>query len=196
MCVTKSSGPRWPTDTAQWHHPVPQGGSLPLPRSLRALLSVARSAFRAARRLTPALHRTCCGARPLGTRRIFPRKKSGESCRTSSDPIVMTREMLSRYFDRPLRQAAVDLGISPTALKSLCRKLEVLLLPPALCCTRSPPRVRCSSACPERAQVAVRLWRMASCARTGGRQVDPVFTSFALCVIGRFPGGPSRKHAG
>jgi len=107
----------------------------------------------------------------------------------------MTREMLSRYFDRPLRQAAVDLGISPTALKSLCRKLEVLLLPPALCCTRSPPRVRCSSACPERAQVAVRLWRMASCARTG-RQVDPVFTSFALCVIGRFPGGPSRKHAG
>jgi len=47
----------------------------------------------------------------------------------------MTRDMLSEFFDRPLRQAAVDLGISPTALKSLCRKLEVSLSPPAMCCT-------------------------------------------------------------
>ena len=45
--------------------------------------------------------------------------------RAGSDPIEMTKETLSQYFDRPLRQAASALGISATALKTLCRKLEV-----------------------------------------------------------------------
>ena len=32
-------------------------------------------------------------------------------------------EMLVALFDRPLRQAAVSLGVSNTAMKSICRKL-------------------------------------------------------------------------
>ena len=63
--------------------------------------------------------------------RIFPRRKAGEASRASSEPIVVTRDVLSVLFDRPLRQASIDLGISPTALKSLCRKLQVPL-PPAV----------------------------------------------------------------
>jgi len=42
---------------------------------------------------------------------------------------MVTRDKLSTLFDRPLRQASIDLGISPTALKSLCRKLQVPLPP-------------------------------------------------------------------
>jgi len=61
----------------------------------------------------------------LVLRRMFPRRKAGEVCRAGPDPVEVTKETLSQYFDRPLRQAAIDLGISPTALKSLCRKLEV-----------------------------------------------------------------------
>jgi hypothetical protein len=61
--------------------------------------------------------------------RIFPRRKAGEASRASSEPIVVTRDVLSVLFDRPLRQASIDLGISPTALKSLCRKLQVPLPP-------------------------------------------------------------------
>ena len=45
--------------------------------------------------------------------------------RRGDDPLVVTKETLSQYFDHPLSQAAIDLGISPTALKALCRKLEV-----------------------------------------------------------------------
>ena len=81
---------------------------------------------------------TACRASPpppARVRRIFPRRKGGESCRASSEPIVMTREMLSGFFDRPLRLAAAELGISSTALKSVCRKLEVPLSAPVLCCT-------------------------------------------------------------
>ena len=59
----------------------------------------------------------------------------------------MTREMISGFFDRPLRQAAIDLGISPTALKSLCRKLEVPPLPPCALC-RVLAAARALLACP------------------------------------------------
>ena len=57
--------------------------------------------------------------------RMFRRKKASEASRVSSEPLVVTREVLSAFFDRSLRQASFDLGISPTALKSMCRKLEV-----------------------------------------------------------------------
>ena len=131
-------GPQSPPSSPRWHHPVRQGGSLPLPRSLRALrLRASRSALCSTSDAWWPSH--VPRVRPPA-RRIFTRRKWGEKCRASSEPIVLTREMLSGYFDRPLRLAAVELGISPTALKSLCRKLEVLLLPPALCCTLADAR--------------------------------------------------------
>jgi hypothetical protein len=52
----------------------------------------------------------------------MPKKKAGEASRGSSEPIVVKREVFSAFFDRSLRQASIDLGIYPTALKSLCRK--------------------------------------------------------------------------
>ena len=82
----------------------------------------------------------CLGALTCGRgnlalvlRRMFPIRKAGEVCRAGPDPVEVTKETLSQYFDRPLRQAAIDLGISPSALKSMCRKLEV-----------DHPRLRCA----------------------------------------------------
>ena len=57
--------------------------------------------------------------------RLFPRKKAGETARVTSKPLVLTRDVLVPLFDMPLRQAAICLGVSGTALKSICRKLEV-----------------------------------------------------------------------
>ena len=80
----------------------------------------------------PLFRGTLCSTDNPSTRRpcrVFPRRKAGEASRASSEPIVVTRKMIAAFFDRPLRQASIDLGISPTALKSLCRKLEVALRP-------------------------------------------------------------------
>jgi hypothetical protein len=63
--------------------------------------------------------------------RVVPRRKAGKAIRASSEPIVLTRDELSVFFNRPLSQSAIDLGIGESALKKLCRKLE-LPLPPAL----------------------------------------------------------------
>ena len=80
----------------------------------------------------PLFRGTLCSTDNPSTRRpcrVFPRRKAGEASRASSEPIVVTRKTIAAFFDRPLRQASIDLGISPTALKSLCRKLEVALRP-------------------------------------------------------------------
>jgi hypothetical protein len=63
--------------------------------------------------------------------KMVPRRKAGEAMRVSSERIVATMDVLSILIDRPLKQAAIDLGIGTTALKSLCRKLKVPS-PPAL----------------------------------------------------------------
>ena len=57
--------------------------------------------------------------------RVFTRRKAGELKRSKSKPLVLTKEMLATLFDRPLKQAASSLGVSATALKGICRKLEV-----------------------------------------------------------------------
>ena len=65
------------------------------------------------------------GARKGEQARVYPRRKAGESVRSTNKPIVLTREMLEPYFGHPLRQAAVHMGLCPTALKSVCRKLGI-----------------------------------------------------------------------
>mmetsp|Transcript_18524 Transcript_18524/g.27200 ORF Transcript_18524/g.27200 Transcript_18524/m.27200 type:complete len:382 (+) Transcript_18524:36-1181(+) len=57
--------------------------------------------------------------------RVFTRRKAGELKRSKSKPLVLTKEMLATLFDRPLKQAASSLGVSATALKGICRKLEI-----------------------------------------------------------------------
>ena len=59
--------------------------------------------------------------------RVFPRRKKGESPRSPAPkiPIFLTRDDLKPMFDFPLSKAARILNISVTALKAVCRKLEV-----------------------------------------------------------------------
>jgi hypothetical protein len=59
------------------------------------------------------------------TARVYPRRKAGETVRSTSKPIVLTKEMLEPFFGTPLRTAAWHMGLCPTALKSVCRKLGI-----------------------------------------------------------------------
>merc|ERR1719183_3381279 len=56
---------------------------------------------------------------------IFPRRKQGQHARTNSQPVVMNEATLSQLFTLPLHKAAIQLGISATAMKSACRKLGI-----------------------------------------------------------------------
>ena len=73
--------------------------------------------------------RPCSSGHAAGKRkataRVYPRRKAGELVRSTNKAIVVTREMLEPYFGTPLRNAAVHMGLCPTALKSVCRKLGI-----------------------------------------------------------------------
>jgi hypothetical protein len=56
---------------------------------------------------------------------IFPRRKAGEQSRLSVKPVVLDESTLSQMYSLPLHEAAGKLGISATALKSACRKLNI-----------------------------------------------------------------------
>ena len=56
---------------------------------------------------------------------IFPRRKQGQHTRTNSQPVVLNEATLSQLFTLPLHKAAMNLGISATAMKSACRKLGI-----------------------------------------------------------------------
>jgi hypothetical protein len=57
--------------------------------------------------------------------RVFPRRKRGEAIRATDKPVLLTSEMLSTHFGKTLKEAAKALGLCPTALKSVCRKLGI-----------------------------------------------------------------------
>mmetsp|Transcript_56808 Transcript_56808/g.116323 ORF Transcript_56808/g.116323 Transcript_56808/m.116323 type:complete len:356 (-) Transcript_56808:270-1337(-) len=57
--------------------------------------------------------------------RVFPRRKAGEEKRSTDLPVVLTKEMLFPLFAIPLRDAAEMMGLCPTALKSVCRRLGI-----------------------------------------------------------------------
>eukprot|EP00293_Proteomonas_sulcata_P000632 CAMPEP_0184320594 /NCGR_PEP_ID=MMETSP1049-20130417/114653_1 /TAXON_ID=77928 /ORGANISM="Proteomonas sulcata, Strain CCMP704" /LENGTH=418 /DNA_ID=CAMNT_0026641141 /DNA_START=166 /DNA_END=1422 /DNA_ORIENTATION=+ len=71
------------------------------------------------------------------TAKVFPRRKAGQSVRSTDKPIIVTRDMLVPYFGMPLRHAADHLGLCPTALKSVCRRLQIIRWPFKQC-RRSP----------------------------------------------------------
>ena len=59
---------------------------------------------------------------------VYPRRMDRKSVRSTNipqSPIVLTRKMLEPFFGRPLSEAAEHVGLSITALKSVCRKLGI-----------------------------------------------------------------------
>lgn len=62
---------------------------------------------------------------PSAANKIFPRRKAGQAFRVHSKPVVLNEKVLRQYFDLPLHEAAVQLGISATAMKSACRKCGI-----------------------------------------------------------------------
>eukprot|EP00292_Cryptomonas_paramecium_P014075 CAMPEP_0113696770 /NCGR_PEP_ID=MMETSP0038_2-20120614/21714_1 /TAXON_ID=2898 /ORGANISM="Cryptomonas paramecium" /LENGTH=235 /DNA_ID=CAMNT_0000619609 /DNA_START=51 /DNA_END=754 /DNA_ORIENTATION=+ /assembly_acc=CAM_ASM_000170 len=64
---------------------------------------------------------------------IFPRRKMGEPSSEHRDryktPVILTKEILSKYFKSPLLVAAKELGISGTAMKNICRKFGIAKWP-------------------------------------------------------------------
>eukprot|EP00277_Geminigera_cryophila_P037831 CAMPEP_0173108338 /NCGR_PEP_ID=MMETSP1102-20130122/42606_1 /TAXON_ID=49646 /ORGANISM="Geminigera sp., Strain Caron Lab Isolate" /LENGTH=313 /DNA_ID=CAMNT_0014006685 /DNA_START=78 /DNA_END=1019 /DNA_ORIENTATION=+ len=60
---------------------------------------------------------------------IWPRRKRGNLKRTTSEPVFLDEATVSQYFTIPLHKAAVKIGISPTAMKSACRRMGILKWP-------------------------------------------------------------------
>jgi hypothetical protein len=70
--------------------------------------------------------------------KIFPRRKAGQAFRVHSKPVVLNEKVLRQYFDLPLHEAAVQLGISATAMKSACRSVHPQTRPPARAALATP----------------------------------------------------------
>jgi len=60
---------------------------------------------------------------------IWPRRKQGNLKRTTSEPVFLDEAIVSQYFTIPLHKAAIKIGISPTAMKSACRRMGILKWP-------------------------------------------------------------------
>lgn len=107
--------------------------------------------------------------KPRTTNIVFPRRKAGEAQR-EAEPVVITLELLQKYFDLPLHVAAKELGICATAIKKACRKVGVMRWPfrdhrflrPA----SSPTAVKVEKQEDERAQIKLEEVSAASEAET------------------------------
>ena len=55
------------------------------------------------------------------TKKIFPRRKAGKLCQGKRGPVILNEHIIRTYFHLPLADAADEIGISITALKSACR---------------------------------------------------------------------------
>eukprot|EP00960_Hanusia_phi_P037498 752991-Hanusia_phi.AAC.5 len=66
---------------------------------------------------------------------VCPRKKRSlesqlyETDMYQDEPVILTRELLESFFDRPLVAVSQELGICPTAIKRACRKLGIARWP-------------------------------------------------------------------
>ena len=54
-------------------------------------------------------------------KKIFPRRKAGKLCEGKRGPVILNEHIIQAYFHLPLADAADEIGISITALKSACR---------------------------------------------------------------------------
>lgn len=55
------------------------------------------------------------------TKLVFPRRKAGQCRHQRADPVLLTASIIQQYSNLPIIDAASQLGISVTALKSACR---------------------------------------------------------------------------
>ncbi|EKX53783.1 hypothetical protein GUITHDRAFT_100753 [Guillardia theta CCMP2712] len=64
---------------------------------------------------------------------VCPRKKRAQETQLydslQDEPVLLTRELLESFFDRPLVAVSQELGICPTAIKRACRKLGIARWP-------------------------------------------------------------------
>ena len=64
---------------------------------------------------------------------VCPRKKRAQDPQLydllQDEPVLLTRELLESFFDRPLVAVSQELGICPTAIKRACRKLGIARWP-------------------------------------------------------------------
>jgi len=65
------------------------------------------------------------GSPDTRTAMVYPRRKAGEAVRSATKAIVLTIAMVEPFFGTPLKNAAFHMGLCPTALKSVCRKLGI-----------------------------------------------------------------------
>eukprot|EP00960_Hanusia_phi_P070497 767321-Hanusia_phi.AAC.4 len=61
---------------------------------------------------------------------LFPRRKAGQSRPGGGrGPVVLTLDLLEKFYGMPLHVAAKRLGICQTAIKKVCRKLGIMKWP-------------------------------------------------------------------
>jgi hypothetical protein len=53
---------------------------------------------------------------------LYPRKKRGRAYATH-EAVILDRKTLEKFYHLPLKEAATEFGICPTAIKTACRKL-------------------------------------------------------------------------
>mmetsp|Transcript_12473 Transcript_12473/g.18126 ORF Transcript_12473/g.18126 Transcript_12473/m.18126 type:complete len:277 (-) Transcript_12473:302-1132(-) len=61
---------------------------------------------------------------------LFPRRKAGQTrLGGGRGPVVLTLELLQKFYGMPLHVAANQLGICQTAIKKVCRRLGIMKWP-------------------------------------------------------------------
>ncbi|KAJ1474225.1 hypothetical protein T484DRAFT_3279877 [Baffinella frigidus] len=61
--------------------------------------------------------------------RVFSRKKLGEARRRTDHPILVSAQMIHQLRNMTLKDASKELGLSATALKSVCRRVGIMAWP-------------------------------------------------------------------
>lgn len=75
---------------------------------------------------------------------VFPRRgrKTGDLDGKVHEPVVITMEVMQKLFHLPLAQASTQLGLSPTAIKGVCRRMGIKKWPFRMVTAKSHRRVR------------------------------------------------------
>ncbi|EKX36590.1 hypothetical protein GUITHDRAFT_117246 [Guillardia theta CCMP2712] len=66
---------------------------------------------------------------PTGSVSVFPRRRRGEDMAEVKEPVELTYELVSRFFEMKQEDAAQQLGLSLTSFKGACRRLGVVRWP-------------------------------------------------------------------
>ncbi len=95
------------------------------PRTQSPLSNRSQTTPTGSKKLPQALFQDSSSSSQSSVNTIFPRRKAGQHARLNSKPVVLNETTLRKLFALPLHEAATNLGISATAMKSACRKLGI-----------------------------------------------------------------------